>query len=242
MKPVRGQRVGWAVVMVLGAGCIDVGSLRPPPDGGSAPPTATGGSGGVAAPGTGGEAVRAVSSSGGTAGTYQGPRSSFAVADFDRDGTNEGIAVDNVTGKARIFEADGPPDGTELSGRFLGRVALGDLDGDGFTDVAYISSAPGSPIQITVLLNNQRSGGLGLPRTYDMVGLRAGEISPFLVALDVDGDGNLDLQVTGNGIGVMINSGRGIFLETIRDISKEIGGGRFMGCPGCAIDLPVSGE
>lgn len=236
-KPIRGQRFGWAVVMVLAPACIDVDSLRPPPDVGSAPGLTTSGSGGVTPQGTGG--VEA--SSGGAGGAYQHPTFSVAVADFDGDGKNESIAVDNSTGRARIFEAGGESSGSEPSGRFAGRVVFGDLDGDGSTDLAFVRNAQSGSIEVTVLLNDPVEGGFVVSRTYDIVGVRNGDPPPVLVARDLDGDGQLDLGVTGNGIDVLLNTGRGIFFDTALDTSKKTGPA-IVGCPACAIVLPIPSE
>jgi hypothetical protein len=228
--------------MVLGPACIDLDSLRPPPDAGSAPAPAAPGSGGVTAPGIGGGTNPASASSGGAGGTYRPSTVSVVVADFDGNGQNESIVIDNSTGKARIFSAGGEARGSEAPGKLLGRVVFVDLDGDGSTDLAFISNAPDHPIQLTVLLNDPVEGGFTLSRTYEMIDVSNGDIPPVLLARDLDGDGQLDLQVSGDGVDVMFNTGRGIFLKADVDSVKKVSGEAIAGCPGCRIVLPVPGE
>jgi hypothetical protein len=233
MKPIRRQAFGGALLVVLGAACIDLDSLRPPPDAGAGP-------GPGAEPGTGGAAGTTDSSSGGGDGTSRFASSSMAYVDFDGDGINEIVVVDNLTGQAKIYVEDSEGRVSGPAASFFDRVVFADLDRDGSTDLAFVSNALGGRIEVTVLLNDRAKGLLAVSRTYDMVGVSDGDVATVLSARDLDGDGLLDLQINGDGDDVMLNMGHGAFAVTAFEASNKIGGRDTMGCPGCRIVLPNS--
>jgi hypothetical protein len=241
---------GPAIVLVLAllGGCIDLANLRAAPDGGG--PSGAGGalsspgSGGAIPTGTGGAGAIAGSSGATTPrpGTF-----SVEVRDLDADGTNEVIVVDNTAGLPMVFEAEaGQPVGQPLPGPFAGRVVFGDFDGDGSTDLAFLSvpsplvPGSGAPVQVLVTLNSRLVGAFAPPVVYDMVGMRADLASPSLAALDVDGDGRLDLQVLGNGLtDLLMNDGHGAFrivAPTVAPAALE----PAAGCKGCGAVNPVA--
>jgi hypothetical protein len=173
---------------------------------------------------------------------------SVEVRDLDADGTNEVILVDNTTGLATMFEAEpGQPVREPLPGRFAGRVVFGDFDGDGSTDLAFLSApsplAVGAPVQVLVTLNGRLAGLFAPPVVYDMVGMPADLAQPLLAALDVDGDGGLDLQVFGNGVtDLLMNDGHGAFRIVVPTpaVGADVAHGPVANCPGCAIVNPAA--
>jgi hypothetical protein len=105
----------------------------------------------------------------------------------------------------------------------IGVAALGDLDGDGRTDIAVARDAQGPAGQVDVVsvLFNQ-GGGAFAP----YVNLPAGPSPQFLVAGDLDGDGDLDLAVANQAqvgvnatqppeVDVLLNRGNGTFAAPV---------------------------
>lgn len=122
----------------------------------------------------------------------------FAIAPF--------CILDNV---------DGPPQPGDycIPERFLGAVAVGDYDGDGWPDV-YLSRIDGPGR----LMRNQGDG------TFEDVATEVGVLPPNAVGgaawVDVEGDGDLDLALASYGgmrHFLYVNDGRGHFTEEARE-------------------------
>ena len=103
-------------------------------------------------------------------------------------------------------------------------VALGDVDGDGLCDVYFCSLAG----ENRLFLNR---GSLRFEDVTASAGVACpGQVSMGCVFADVDGDGDLDLWVTGLGAGTRLwmNDGRGRFTERTDSGLLRSGGARTM--------------
>jgi hypothetical protein len=137
----------------------------------------------------------------------------LAAADLDGDGradviaaTGNGVAVsagngDGTLHAPRAFEIGGE------GGGITGRVAVGDFNRDGFADVA-VTYNDTTIAQIDVLLGDGR-GGL---RRASSLGLGDSSERSELDAVDVDGDGILDL-VYADELRVLLGKGDGTFRQ-----------------------------
>jgi hypothetical protein len=245
------------LVLAMPCACIDLANLRAVPDGGS--PSGAGGAGsltvqgGASSLGSGGEPVAGHSGTGGaTAGSGGSPPAvppgtvSVEVRDLDGDGTNEMIVVENTTGAPMVFEDQpGQPIGKPLPAGFAGRVVYGDFDGNGSTDLAFLSALPplalgsGAWVEVLVTLNDRSAGAFAPPVVHDMGGMQADLGSPSLGALDVDGDGRLDLQVIGNGVTeLLMNDGHGAFRIVVPTPAVAVHGAQSAECPSCGAVNP----
>jgi enediyne biosynthesis protein E4 len=129
------------------------------------------------------------------------PGSGVAVLDFDQDGDEDLFVGDGV--RSILYENDGKghfadvtvraglakADGTGIAAT---GVAAGDIDGDGFPDLA-VTDAFGP----TRLFRNRRDG------TFEEITKTSGVVTSgptrSLAFADVNGDGNLDLFICGTG-------------------------------------------
>jgi enediyne biosynthesis protein E4 len=129
------------------------------------------------------------------------PGSGVAVLDFDQDGDEDLFVGDGV--RSILYENDGhghfidvtvraglaAPDSTGIAAT---GVAAGDIDGDGYPDLA-VTDAFGP----TRLFRNRRDG------TFEEITGTSGVVTSgptrSLAFADVNGDGNLDLFVCGTG-------------------------------------------
>ncbi len=134
---------------------------------------------------------------------------SVGVADFTGDGVDDIVVTNHdtnqlfllITRGAATFQWPSPfPVGTGPA--FL---VVGDVNGDGWPDVATASASDGT---VSVLINDQ-SGGF-LPRhVYPTSGV-------YLQLGDIDGDGFADLLASGKSvISVLRNRGDGTFLPEV---------------------------
>jgi len=153
---------------------------------------------------------------------FDGPHT-VAIGDLDGDGNPDLAVACSIgnhfyPGKVSVLLGNG--DGT-----FQGRVdiaagdnpysvAIGDLDGDGDSDLAVACKGdyPLSPGEVSILLGNG-DGTFQAPVIYDAAG-----VSPLSVAIgDLDSDGHSDLAVVnygvyGNGsVSVLLGNGDGTF-------------------------------
>ncbi len=175
-------------------------------------------------------------------GTYGPPQtlaavnspSDIVVGDLDSDGDLD-IAVPNGDGSfldtVSILLNNGngsfaPPVSYGI-GRPAGNIALGDLDGDGDTDIA-ISNGTGDTIAI--LLNNG-DGSFGAGQSF-----ASGPNATRIVLADVDDDGDLDAVVligdNTKSVTIMRNDGDGNFgsPQALREYFSKRHRARRSGC------------
>ncbi len=162
----------------------------------------------------------------------------LAVADFNRDGIPDVVAADSAEGSTEsgftLLDGTGKASGlkevgfTKLGSNLLG-VAVGDFNGDGYPDLAFVSHEGGlfPKGAVYVLLNNQH-GGFEAPVTYDASG------RPLSIAT-AEIDGRTDLIVGEDGtfleegrVLLLANNGSGSFSEAGHFTSEE-GWGPILG-------------
>jgi hypothetical protein len=132
---------------------------------------------------------------------------SVAIGDVDRNGAQDLVLLEMNAGTVNVYRNAGPavfgaptlhPIGTSTQPG--GKVALGDLDGDGWLDAA-VAPVLGNPV-VPVLLGD-RQGGFGAATHY-----AAGQGPSAITLADVDLDTDLDLVVAckdENRVCVLIN-------------------------------------
>ena len=147
----------------------------------------------------------------------------LAAGDFNGDGRPDLISISQVDFNTGTFGSLflNLGDGTFAAPRTLSipnivgqeALALGDFDGDGQLDFAYLWSKGNLwPAQLSIVPGHG-DGSFGTPLTFDV------GVSPsYLIAGDVDGDGRLDL-VTVDGLAadarVLLSQAGGTFTQQI---------------------------
>ena len=161
-----------------------------------------------------------------------GDAGSVAIGDLDRDG-NADLVAGNTNGVSVLLNRGGgtfPPPANYKTGRggVWGndrRLALGDLNGDGASDLVTQNSKDST---LSVLLN--KGDGTFLPERHYATGGH-----PFSLAIgDLNGDGKPDIAATASSSGahgtlaVLLNSGNGTFGPR-RDVRGGSEGGVAIG-------------
>ena len=150
------------------------------------------------------------------------PSDGLAAADFDDDGDDD-LAV-TVKGDLYVAMSNGnrtfatPVMISETGSQpIVGRIAAGDLDGDGHLDLVHgvYQAAPGTHAGKDVAVRFGNGDGTFAPPLY--YDTRANSTTPEAVELaDLDGDGDLDVATcdwsgsVGDGIGLLFNLGAGV--------------------------------
>ncbi len=154
--------------------------------------------------------------SGGNNGTNVSAPSGLAVVDFDNDGDLDFLSVSNSGGAVLLSRYNGSnwysSNGSYATGGNSTCIAAGDFNSDGYIDVVTGNLASGNGT-ISYLQNNQNSG---LNTKVDYA-LGTGAQPRGIVAVDFDGDGDLDVVVTNgsaDSIVVFTNNGSGVFSKT----------------------------
>lgn len=152
-------------------------------------------------------------------GVYNG---SIALGDLDGDGDLDLVltGATNLGGSARIsriYRNAGNGSFTEinagsLAGVAMSSIVLGDIDGDGDLDL-ILTGSTGSE-KISRIYQNDGNGALTEINVASLTGAYDGSIALG----DLDGDGDLDLVLTGRPVGtgiskVYLNDGSGAFTE-----------------------------
>jgi len=165
-----------------------------------------------------------------------------AIPDFNGDGFGDlavGVKAAGavVNGEMRIFPGGPQGLGTTAAQTLVGTTPgfgdesgpAGDLDGDGFGDLAVWTSGP--PTSVTVY----RGGpdGLGSPVTFPTPAADSGTQMRVLSAGDVNGDGYGDLLVGGRDFGaIYLGSATGVSPTPIAQLpSAWAGAGRSVDAP-----------
>lgn len=107
------------------------------------------------------------------------------------------------------------PSDREVFGRYPWSVASGDLNGDGFTDMAATFEYPHN----VLVYINDGTGAFRYPVSYDV-----GSGPRDIIVSDLDGDGKLDLATVNYNeatVSVLMNTGTGTFDEQVK---YDVGG------------------
>jgi hypothetical protein len=139
---------------------------------------------------------------------------SLVLADINHDGKIDLVVVNRNTTNLTVLLNDGAGHFTTqtIALPFAAEaVVAADFNKDGLDDLATADFVNNS---VTILLNTTTAGvvSFGVPTT-----LAAGSNPTAIAALDLNGDGNLDLAVadqTGNTISKLLNSGTGVFVAS----------------------------
>ena len=138
----------------------------------------------------------------------------MALADLDGDGDIDVAIAQSGGNLTSILLNDGTGALTLSSspntGNYPEGVALGDLNGDNIPDLAVANSFGGS--SVTVRFNDGMGGFTGSAA----VTMPTGTLSQKVALGDLDGDGDLDIAVTGsnsstNPLNIFLNQGGGTF-------------------------------
>ena len=163
-------------------------------------------------------------------GTFQQPTTtliqgtSLALGDFNGDGKPDAVSIGlNPSGTSPVDIVSvslGKGDGTFLLGteihvpcgcfdaRGAQSILVGDLNGDGKSDLVYLQTFPAFGYVVATLLGNG-DGTFGTPSTFGMNGNLFA--SANVAAGDFNNDGKLDLAITAGHVGVFLGKGDGTF-------------------------------
>src|SRR5258708_1916327 len=134
---------------------------------------------------------------------------SFAVADFNRDGIPDFVAIHDGTVTLFLGNGDGTFREQADTVATTGNPLIADLNGDGFPDL--IMSGP----SVSVAMNN--GNGTFQPQLFFPVGGAAA-----LAVADFDSDGHPDIAVTNNGRALSLLLSRGAGSADGRDFQLNL--------------------
>lgn len=120
----------------------------------------------------------------------------IVAGNFTKSGNVDLAVTDGSSGAIHILTGDGTGNFTTSSSATVQSdptgIVAGDFNKDGATDLAVLNSGSGT----VSILNGNNSGAFAVSQTA-IVGPATGTGSTYLLAMDVNSDGNLDL-ITGN--------------------------------------------
>ncbi|QDV06378.1 FG-GAP repeat protein [Planctomycetes bacterium Poly30] len=148
--------------------------------------------------------------------SFAEPLRSAAPVDLGQNGDLDFVALRNGSGTLVVARRQGGVlqiQAVGTSPMSYQDLAVGDVDGNGFSDVvAFRQAAPGAPADLDFYRGN--AGGGFDPRVTVLAG--AIGLAPDVSLLDIDGDGDLDLAVASVGAtpdataGVRVLAGNGL--------------------------------
>ena len=129
------------------------------------------------------------------------------LADFNNDGILDFATSGNLMALGNgdgTFQSPTAIVASPPSGGFSG-IAAGDINKDGWPDLVLTSDVFPTNADATVLLNNQQGGFTQVPTKF-------GALTYEPILADLNGDGDLDLILTGgSGVEVYVGNGTGHF-------------------------------
>jgi hypothetical protein len=137
----------------------------------------------------------------------------IVAGNFTKSGNIDLAVTDGSSGAIHILTGDGTGNFTLSSSATVQSdptgIVAGDFNQDGSVDLAVLNAGSGT----VSILNGNNSGAFAVTRTIT-VGAATGTGGSYLLGLDINGDGSLDL-VTGNTmqntVGVLMGRGNGNF-------------------------------
>jgi hypothetical protein len=137
----------------------------------------------------------------------------IVAGNFTQSGNVDLAVTDGSTGTIHILTGDGTGSFILSSSATVQSdptgIVAGDFNKDGAIDLAVLNSGSGS----VSILNGNNSGAFAVTRTIS-VGPATGTGGTYLLALDIGGDGDLDLltgNTTQNDVAVLMGRGNGNF-------------------------------